>query len=280
MPHMSTNAHSGGLPAPIIPDVPTDEKLLVAMDFDGTLAPFSDEPLASRAEAGAIEALEKAAGLPNVEAMIISGRNLGNLVTATQLQLPCDIHLVGSHGAEPAPIGKGVVEAQLGQPHPQLSPGQLDLWQRLSEVAHDVAADAPGVWVELKPLAVGLHSRTAEDPHAAATATARYREFASSQPSAKITEGKCILEVAVDSTSKGDYVKAFCDEHGIDRILFAGDDTTDESVLKLLRPGYDIGIHVDSDGKGKPTAAEFGLGSPTAMRDYLVQLVEQLTFRA
>lgn len=276
----SVHTHSSGLPLPIIPTFSPAEKLLIAMDFDGTLAPFSDNPLACRAEEGAIEALEQAAGLPNVEAMVISGRNLGNLVNATQQQLTGPIHLVGSHGAEPAPTGGENISAELGQPHPQLSEEQLALWQQLSAVAHEVARTAPGVWVELKPLAVGLHSRTAEDPEAAAIATAKYRKFALGQPAAKVTEGKCILEVAVDSTSKGDYVQEFCADHGIDRVIFAGDDTTDESVLELLRHGHDIGIHVDSDGSGKATAAEYGLGSTAAMRDYLQQLVGQLTSRA
>ncbi len=280
MSSFTSATHSAGLPVPVIPEFPREEKLLIAMDFDGTLAPFSDNPLACRAEDGTIEALVNAAALPGVESMVISGRNLGNLITATQLQLPSAVHLVGSHGAEPAPTTGGTIDAQLGQPHPQLSPEQLHLWQRLSEVAHEAAKAAPGVWVELKPLAVGLHSRTAEDPHAAAMATERYRKFAETQPAAKITEGKSILEVAVDATSKGDYIQAFCAEHGIDRVIFAGDDTTDESVLQVLRHGHDIGIHVDSDRTGKPTAAEFGLGSTVAMRDYLQQLVEQLSSRA
>ena len=280
MANHASHPHSSGLPLPVIPNFDSEEKVLLAMDFDGTLAPFSDEPLSSRAEEGAIEALAEASVLPNTEAMIISGRNLENLLTCTELELPCEIHLVGSHGAEPAPKDGKDLNARLGQPHPQLSAEQLILWQQLSAVAHEAAATDPGIWVELKPLAVGLHTRAAHDPSAAATATERYREFAESQPRAKITEGKCILEIAVDSTSKGDYLQAFCATRGIDRVIFAGDDTTDESILALLRHGHDVGIHVDSDGTGKPTAAEYGLGSTLAMRDYLQQLVAQLKSRA
>lgn len=279
MANASFHPHSSGLPLPVIPKFDPNEKILLAMDFDGTLAPFSDEPLSSRAEEGAIEALTEAAALPNTEAMIISGRNLENLLTCTELELPCELRLVGSHGAEPAPEDGEQINARLGQPHPQLSAEQLNLWQQLSTKAHEAASTDPGIWVELKPLAVGLHTRAAHDPAEATKATERYREFALSQPQAKITEGKCILEIAVDSTSKGEYLQAFCADKEIDRVIFAGDDTTDESILTLLRHGHDIGIHVDSDGTEKSTAAEFGLGSTLAMRDYLLQLVAQLKSR-
>ena len=61
------------------------EKLLLAVDFDGTLAEFSDSPTDVRAVPGALEALRELAGLPGVTVLIISGRQLRELSAVTGL---------------------------------------------------------------------------------------------------------------------------------------------------------------------------------------------------
>lgn len=50
-------------------------RVLVAVDFDGTLAPFVTDPLQARALPGDLEALRAAAALGGVTAAVVSGRD-------------------------------------------------------------------------------------------------------------------------------------------------------------------------------------------------------------
>ena len=51
-------------------------RVLVAVDFDGTLAPFVIDPLQARAVPGALEALRAAAALSGVTSMTSAARNM------------------------------------------------------------------------------------------------------------------------------------------------------------------------------------------------------------
>lgn len=243
--------------------------LLVATDFDGTLAPFSVDPYSCRAVPGAMDALKELAGLPQTSVMVISGRNIDLLSAVTEID-PAEaarastsgdgiIRLVGSHGAEPADKSLTV-----------LSDPQREQLAELAHFAEQQAKRDPGMWVERKPFAVGLHTRGAKDRSIAADAAAEYRDFAQDSLGAHATEGKDIVEVSVVSVTKGSYVSDFLAQFtpAFDAVVFAGDDTTDETVLRILRPSQDIGIKV---GEGD-SAATRHLADPDAVRDFFQQL--------
>lgn len=249
--------------------------LLVAMDFDGTLAHFSDEPEGVHAVPGAIEALEGLAELPNTVAMVISGRNLEQLAHATMLPVHGPVRLVGSHGAEPADGGAA-----------NLRPEQQAWLGELRSHAEGIAAEHEGAWVEIKPLAVGLHTRLVQDKQLAEQFNQRLADFAATSELSQVTWGKDILEVAVDKTTKGSYIedfrRAYARQPGRElRVLFAGDDTTDETVLSTLRyspatspgtaPAPDIGIRVG----GGETSATHRLDAPENVRDFLQDLLRR-----
>ncbi|MEO5311420.1 trehalose-phosphatase [Corynebacterium sp. c24Ua_83] len=249
--------------------------LLVAMDFDGTLAHFSDEPTGVHAVPGAMEALEGLAELPNTVAMVISGRNLEQLAHATMLPVHGPVRLVGSHGAEPADGGTA-----------NLSPEQQAWLGELRSHTEGIAAKHEGAWVEVKPLAVGLHTRLVSDKELAAQLNQRLANFAATSELSHVTWGKDILEVAVDKTTKGSYIedfrRAYARQHDRElRVLFAGDDTTDETALSTLRyspatapataPAPDIGIRVG----GGETSATHRLDTPEDVRDFLQDLLRR-----
>lgn len=246
-------------------------ELLVAMDFDGTLSPFSVDPYNCRAVPGAMDALHTLAGLPGTSVMVISGRNIELLSAVTELDASRSaqaarggdgiIRMVGSHGAEPA-----------DKPLVKLSDPQRELLSQLALFAEQQAQRDPGMWVERKPVAVGLHTRGAKDQSVAVTAAQEYQDFALDCEGAKVTVGKDIVEVSVVSATKGGYVSEFLAQAtpAIDAVVFAGDDTTDETVMNILRPGQDIGIKV---GEGE-SAATRRLPDPEAVRDFLQQLAQ------
>ncbi|KAB3519819.1 trehalose-phosphatase [Corynebacterium sp. zg254] len=258
----TVTTHAPDISASDIEALAAADCLLVAMDFDGTMAPFHDDPMSARAEDGCIESLKALAAMDDTIAMIVSGRNLAQLREVTGLSEgnEAGIHLIGSHGAEPAGTG-----------FTPLSEAQRELYESLAVAAEAAASLHPGLWVERKPLSVGLHSRTCDNKDVADQAHASFLSHAQGMDNVMITQGKAVIEVAVDSTSKGDYISAFREEHCIPTVVFAGDDTTDESVMRVLHTQRtDMGIKV---GAGA-SRANRRLSGTVAVRDFLAQLVE------
>src|SRR5450631_2477444 len=75
-------------------------KVLVAVDFDGTLAPFVLDPMQARAVPGGLEALRDAAACGGVTVAVVSGRDLATLAALTGIGPQDGVTLVGSHGAQ------------------------------------------------------------------------------------------------------------------------------------------------------------------------------------
>ncbi len=75
------------------------DRILIAVDFDGTLAPIVEDPETAEPLPLAAEAITALAGLPRTHVAVISGRPLEQL-----RRLVVDhaegVALVGSHGAE------------------------------------------------------------------------------------------------------------------------------------------------------------------------------------
>src|SRR5690606_12555750 len=76
-------------------DAPT---LVVACDYDGTLAPFVDDPTRAVPAPGATAALARLARLPRTTVALLSGRNRAALAEVSGAGAP--VVLVGSHGSE------------------------------------------------------------------------------------------------------------------------------------------------------------------------------------
>lgn len=265
------------------------EKLLLAVDFDGTLAEFSDSPTDVRAVPGALEALRELAGLPGVTVLIISGRQLRELSTVTGLPVlenpgPDDIRLIGSHGAEDSLSG-GADNASAGSanstadgsaaPAPS---ARAQVLQKLGEHTEQLAAADPGMWVEYKPYSVGLHTRQAASPEAAEQANQRLAELAATccTPAVpvQVTWGRDILDLSVATATKGSYVAGLRSQLPGHVVFFLGDDVTDETVLTTLtQPRPDVGVHVGGR-LADTTAATRSLGSPFDVRDVLQRLAE------
>ena len=118
-------------------------RLLVACDYDGTLAPIIEDPDRALPRPESVTALRALASLAATTVAVISGRALRDLATLSRL--PSEVHLVGSHGAE---FDVGFVNA--------LEPAEETLLEELhTELAH-LVADAKGVSLEAKPASVAV----------------------------------------------------------------------------------------------------------------------------
>ncbi|MGN6406783.1 MAG: trehalose-phosphatase [Curtobacterium sp.] len=231
-------------------------RLLVALDFDGTLAPFADDPSRVGALPGSWAAVLTLQRAKDTEVVLVSGRPLDSLAAVTHA--PDEMALVGSHGVEWRVDGHD--EAALTE-------DEQARVARIGTALDEVGARFPGVVIEHKPAGHGVHTRrvsaeVAAEANAAASAAAH-----DADPDVLERGGKDILEFAVRHVTKGDAIARLRDLHGADAVFFAGDDVTDEDAFRVLRDG-DVGVKV---GEGD-TLAGYRVDDPAALTDVLKRL--------
>jgi trehalose-phosphatase len=223
-------------------------QLLVACDYDGTLAPIVEDPSRAVPLPEAVAAIRSLASLPQTTVAVVSGRALRDLATLSRL--PSEVHLVGSHGSE---FDIGFVE--------RLTPETVALRARLEEAVVALVNDRPGVRLERKPASVAVHVRTAS-PDVADDVIDAIRSGPASWPDIHVTHGKEVFELSVIATNKGTAVDALRMQLSASAVLFIGDDVTDENAFANLH-GPDVGIKI---GTGQ-TSAGYRVDDPyTAVR--------------
>lgn len=229
-----------------------DRPLLVALDFDGTLAPLQNDPAASRIIPAGVELLARLHTDPALVLALVSGRALADLHVLAQV--PVGTRLVGSHGAERGRTAPGGLERD----EVRLDDAQRALLAELAARAAAIATEHAGVWVETKPTSVVVHTRPA-DPDVAARAEERAVAMGE-QTGAHVLHGKAVVELAVQEAGKGQALAALRAETGARTVLYAGDDVTDERAFAALGAD-DVTVKV---GTG-PTLARFRVNDPQAL---------------
>lgn len=232
-----------------VPD-PGGRPLLLALDFDGTLAPLQDDPERSRVLPAAAAALRSLAGSPGrVRLALVSGRAMGDLHRLAEV--PPGTVLIGSHGAERA----RVTEHGLDRDVMALTDEQADRLAALGGELQAVARGRDGVWVETKPAAAAVHTRLA-DPDVADRAETEALAVGERLGSVTL-HGKKVVEVSVLDADKGAALAALRDELHAGAVVYAGDDVTDEHAFRALGPD-DVTVKV-GDGE---TSARFRVADP------------------
>jgi trehalose 6-phosphate phosphatase len=230
-------------------------RLLVASDYDGTLAPIVSNPDDARPLGESAAALRSLAALPSTMAALISGRALRDLATLSRM--PSEVHLVGSHGSE---FDTGFTHG--------IDDSAKALLRRIKDSLSAIAAEFPGVTIEIKPASIALHVRNAQ-PDDAKEALDKARS-ASQSWDAELTEGKSVLEFAVIATDKGQALDILRHQEAASAAVFFGDDVTDEKAFRRLH-GPDIGVKV---GPGE-TLADYRVESPEDVAVALVFLLDE-----
>ncbi len=230
--------------------------LLVAVDFDGTIAPLVADPQRAEADREALVALRALAALPHTHAAIVSGRALQDL--AGRVDGATHVHLIGSHGSE---YELGLFE--------RLTPAQQALHARLLTWSRELADRNPGVILEEKPASLAIHYRQISSPAAVAALVAEIESGPAAWPGVIVKSGKCVQELGVVVTDKGAALETLRRRCGAHAVLFFGDDATDEDAFATLN-SEDVGVKV---GPGA-SRAPFRLDTPAAVARRLAELVE------
>ncbi len=229
--------------------VAASDRLLVALDFDGTLAPLEDEPMKARALPAAAAAVAALAALPDTPVAFVSGRSLHDLREIAEHADDAQIFLAGSHGAEFWVPGEGLLETDDDADAPALR----------DELRNEMTAQVgglDGVWVEPKTFGFGIHTRVASDEDAQTARDAADRLVQERAPHWRRRTGHNIVEYSFRHEGKDSAIASLRERLGATAVLFAGDDITDEDALASLG-AEDLGIRV-GDGE---TAASVRVGS-------------------
>ena len=240
----------------------------VFLDYDGTLSPIVEHPEDAVIEAETLAALE-ALGEEAVVG-IVSGRDLADVIAMVG-EPP--IWFSGSHGFD---IRRPDGEREEFT-HGEAALPALDAAEE--QLAGPIGA-IEGAWVERKRFAIAVHHRaTPEDLTGDVEAAAR--AAADSHDALRMTGGKKIFELrpAID-WDKGKAVAWLIEAAGLDPEttlpIFIGDDVTDEDGFAEIR-SRGVGIVVGTENR--TTCAHDRLDDPVAVRDFLLQLTEELASR-
>ena len=171
------------------------EHLLVAMDFDGTMAPLVDHAGDARALPRSAAAFAALTELPRTTTALISGRALDSLRAVAFP--PEKTLLIGSHGAE---VWMGPGSSRL-----ELDDARRELLAEVRRELEGIVEVAPGTLLEDKPAGVVLHTRLAADD-VAEDAVAAARAVLQDRPGVYLKSGNRVLETSVVHASKGEGV--------------------------------------------------------------------------
>ena len=238
------------------------QSLLVALDYDGVLAPIVADPQAARMLPSARRHLSALSMLPGVRLALVSGRGLHDLRKVASP--PEGVLLVGSHGAE-------IFDPREGDELQILLDGQTTaLLRQVTDALGDIASAYQGTHVELKPAGAVLHTRRATRDNAL-LASKRALEGPASWPGVHLTRGKEVVELSVVEVNKGTALQRLRAATAAEGVLFAGDDVTDERGFAVLDDGAgDVTVKVGSG----PTVARHRLAGPEEVATMLARLAE------
>ncbi|HET9439207.1 MAG TPA: trehalose-phosphatase [Longimicrobiales bacterium] len=239
--------------------------MLVALDFDGTIAPIVPHPDDAQLLPHARPILERLARRADTEIALISGRGLKDLVARVGI---ANLYYAGNHGLEIH-----------GPDLDDTVPGALALQaevQRCRTALEAAVAAIPGAHVEDKQLSLSVHYRMVDDPEEQRRVEQAVRHIFERHPDGlRLTTGKRVLEVRPDiDWHKGKALLYIIDEIASVRgpqmlPMFVGDDKTDEDGFAALPAG---GAGVLVGAAHAHTAAGCYLRSP----DEAVEMLERL----
>ena len=234
-------------------------RLMVALDYDGTLSPIVSDPGAARLVDGAAEALKYLA--EQCPVAILSGRDLADI--RDRVGVP-GIWYAGSHGFElVGPDGEYHQNDAAAAAVPVLQRAAAELTEALAHIA--------GVRVEHKRFAVALHYREVAPQHIGEVVASAHR--IGQREKLRVTNGRKVVELRPDiDWDKGTtlaWIRDQIDGQGALLPMYIGDDLTDEDAFDALRfDGIGIVVRHSEDGDRR-SAAQFTLESPEQVRDFI-----------
>jgi trehalose-phosphatase len=247
--------------------------LVLLFDYDGTLVPIVAHPALARLDDSTRNLLGRLAGLPRVDAGILSGRELDELIERVALPGLC---YGGTAGLELQVRGTRILHPQAELVRRQMA----ELVRRFDPVMPSF----PGAWLEDKGLGLTVHYRDVPAELAGLLRGEVELAVAALSRPFRLTDGPMAVEITPDlGWNKGTAVRTILEHLGAALpprsgddfcVLYAGDEANDADALETVAAlgGIALGI-----GPQAPDAARHRLPDPAALIAMLKRLLAALT---
>lgn len=255
------------------------KKIVMFLDYDGTLSPIVEDPDRAFMSDEMREAVRDTASF--FPTAIVSGRCRDKVYSFVKLT---ELYYAGSHGMDikgPPPgsrcngnrMNNG--ESVLCQPASEFLPMIDEVYKTLVESTKSI----PGAKVETNKFCLSVHFRCVDEKSWDDLAK-QVKLVLSEYPKLKLTYGRKVLEIRPTiEWDKGKALEFLLEALGYansnDDVLpiYIGDDRTDEDAFKVLRErGQGLGILVSK--VPKETNASYSLQEPSEVMSFLRRLAE------
>ena len=214
---------------------------LIALDFDGTLAPIVEDPSRARIHPEAAEVLVALASKVAAIA-VVTGRparqvlDLGGLeeVADRMAALGSELRVFGQYGAERWTASQRAIVG------PRPPAGLAAFLRDLPRVLRD--AGAPDAFVEEKGLAVAVHTRRLPDAEAAFARLGPVLAAAAAAHDLEVEPGRLVVEIRDGAMDKGLVVDRLITGLPAKGVLFAGDDLGDVEAFETIAAWAEDGL--------------------------------------
>ncbi|MBI4405247.1 MAG: trehalose-phosphatase [Deltaproteobacteria bacterium] len=222
--------------------------LLWVFDYDGTLVPIIRNPYKSQMRPRFFRFMQKF--VRKYPAAVLSGRELKNI--ASRVKGLSFRYVVGNHGSE-----WKTKKMRAGR------------FARATERARKIWEQIPhtqGIELENKKLSLTIHYRNCADP----SLILRKLPSLFSDGYRLVGGKKCLNILPADAPSKGDAVRRMRKLSGLSRVIYFGDDETDEDVFGL--ESWLIGVRI---GPIKRSQARYTLQNSIELEKLLRAVVSK-----
>jgi trehalose 6-phosphate synthase/phosphatase len=237
------------------------ERLLLLLDYDGTLVPFARAPELAAPDRELYRLLGALAEKPNVELHVVSGRTRATLDRWLG-KLPVGLH--AEHGFW-SRIKPGDEWTSLDHFDPDWKSSVRDVFERFT-------ASTPGSLLEEKTVCMAWHYRMAEPELAAARAEELTRELGQRMAEFRfeLLHGEKAIEVRPPGATNAAIVGRILPSLARATVICAmGDDGTDDDLFRAL-PDDAITVSVGY----RSTGAKYRVSRPAAARALLARILE------
>jgi trehalose 6-phosphate synthase/phosphatase len=237
------------------------ERLLLLLDYDGTLVPFARSPDLAAPDRALHDLLAVLAARPGTRVHVVSGRTR-EVIERWLGDLPIGLHAEHGYWSRATPGGPWTASADVS----------LEWMPGVHRILDEATAATPGALIEEKSVSLAWHWRMAEPELGAEHAEALWRrlEHRTAGEPVDLLRGDKVIEVRPHGVSKACVAaQVLGDGHRPSpAILAVGDDLTDDDLFRAL-PSEAVTVGVGF----RTTLARWRLANPRAVRELLTGLV-------
>lgn len=208
-------------------------RLLVTLDFDGTLAALAETPGQARLKPEFRSALKALAALDGVSVFILSGRALKSVSGLVGLR---SLYYGGNHGIEIRGPGFAWRDARAAKAR--------DLVARITVELRDRFPPGTGVLVEDKVFSASVHYRNLKAVYKRGFFSSMKAMMAAQSGTLRCRGGNKVFElIPKGAAHKGNAVERLASHLGVPLGVAVGDDLTDEDMFdSLARSGITVRV--------------------------------------